>query len=300
MREEADAKIPQNTPPGLPEYPAIHAPRQAGNPEQHPPDNAAHRPACQHMAMARAGGSRLSCFSDAGGGVMDDDRHRLCLVDGCQKVKVARRLCGTHYARWRRTGSTNLNARHNTRITKTCTECGSRFHVVPSKRNIAKYCSRKCLGVANARRQTLIPDFAAFLRGYGNQGGCWDWPHNRDRDGYGVTTVGGATTRCHRVAYETAIGPIPKGAWVLHRCDNPSCIRPAHLFLGDAVANAADMATKGRACRGERHPNAKLTEPAVCNIREDARGCSKLARVYGVSPTTIKNIIGRKTWKHVP
>lgn len=103
----------------------------------------------------------------------------------------------------------------------------------------------------------------------------------------------------HRVAYETEHGPIPKGALVCHSCDNPACVRPDHLFLGDQPLNMADMSLKGRAARGEKNYNAKLSADDVRAIRSDRRSNVHVALDYGVSPHTISKIKHRRLWAHV-
>lgn len=80
--------------------------------------------------------------------------------------------------------------------------------------------------------------------------GCWLWTACVDQAGYGKFGEGGQggrTLRAPRVSYEWAYGPIPDGLYVLHRCDTPACVRPDHLFLGNAKDNALDVAKKGRA-----------------------------------------------------
>ena len=81
---------------------------------------------------------------------------------------------------------------------------------------------------------------------------CWVWTGKR-RSGYGRFLIKGRAVSAHRVAWELAYGPIPHGKEVCHRCDNPPCVRPDHLFLGDRRANMADAGSKGRMPHGERN-----------------------------------------------
>jgi hypothetical protein len=76
-------------------------------------------------------------------------------------------------------------------------------------------------------------------------GECWIWYEGRRHHGYG--RIGSLQEGAHRVAWELTNGPIPDGLDVLHKCDNPPCVNPDHLFLGDQEANMNDMAAKGRA-----------------------------------------------------
>ncbi len=75
---------------------------------------------------------------------------------------------------------------------------------------------------------------------------CYEWVAGADDDGYGVFGFRGKSAKAHRVAWILFRGEIPKGKCVLHKCDNPSCIRPSHLFLGDQMDNRRDMLAKGR------------------------------------------------------
>lgn len=83
--------------------------------------------------------------------------------------------------------------------------------------------------------------------------GCWEWTGSTDRkEGYGYVHLGGHEVRrpmkAHRLSWEIHNGPIPEGQWVLHHCDNPKCVKPAHLFLGNRTDNMRDAARKGRIC----------------------------------------------------
>lgn len=128
--------------------------------------------------------------------------------------------------------------------------------------------------------------------------------------GYGVIQKGGAhggLVRAHRVSWELHHGPIPKGLNICHACDNPPCVNPDHLFLGDQKVNMSDCSAKGRARGGSppgsKHHQAKLTETHVTAIRHayTAGGTShrRLAAEYGVSRKSISNIIHHRSWTHV-
>ena len=132
--------------------------------------------------------------------------------------------------------------------------------------------------------------------------GCLEWTACT-RGGYGLIKVDGKHVNAHRVAWELAYGPIPAGLWVLHRCDNPACVEPSHLFLGTPADNTRDAMTKRRLVNPPSpRGRGKLNPVAVRVIRYfHAKGVSqrKLARLHGVSKSTVGNVVHRKTWAHV-
>lgn len=132
--------------------------------------------------------------------------------------------------------------------------------------------------------------------------GCWFWTGAAGAQGYGfIKRKDGAQLRAHRVAYELVHDPIPDGLQACHRCDNPRCVRPSHLFLGTAKDNAADMVAKGRSARlvGERNGAARLTRQDVETIRAEDGLYHDLARRFRVSPSAIGLIKRGERWTHM-
>ena len=131
---------------------------------------------------------------------------------------------------------------------------------------------------------------------------CWEWTRERNWKGYGVMRSGKQFRLAHRFAYEFAVGPIPAGMMVCHRCDNPACVRPGHLFLGTARDNYQDSKRKGRNLHGETHPRSKLTAEQVSEIRRRyQRGRSNVAlyREFGITDMQMYRIVRRENWAHV-
>lgn len=125
--------------------------------------------------------------------------------------------------------------------------------------------------------------------------GCWIWTRTRTSKGYGQLAFLGRVVRAHRVAWEITFGSVPKGLFVLHRCDNPPCVRPSHLFLGTAADNSKDMVAKGR----YRSGTARLTPDEVRSIRASHENAADLARTVGVSAHAIRAIRRGARWMTV-
>jgi hypothetical protein len=132
-------------------------------------------------------------------------------------------------------------------------------------------------------------------------GGCWIWMGSKNEDGYGFFFNGVKNETAHRFAFRSYNGPIKRGQLVLHRCDNPSCVNPSHLFLGTQKDNMKDMREKGRGVNvsGSLHGRAKLSEVDVLAIREDSRTQKEIAAAYGVSCSLISQIKSRTIWAHI-
>lgn len=184
-------------------------------------------------------------------------------------------------------------------------------------------------------QRTMSP-ITRFWSKVDRSGECWTWMAHCSPSGYGQFYPGDrdqpSNVRAHRYSYTITYGPIPDGLCVLHRCDNPPCVRPDHLFLGTNAENTADRHAKGRSARGdrsglrvhperaargirnarytmpertahgERHGNAKLTEQQAKDIlalRTSGRTGYDVASYYGVCAATVSHIWTRRSWKHL-
>ena len=150
---------------------------------------------------------------------------------------------------------------------------------------------------------------------------CWLWTGLRTPKGYGMVRLGSSRLNAprigtHRLSYIIHFGAIPQGKLVCHTCDNPSCVRPTHLFAGSYLENLLDAFKKGRRksvghyaqthpeiVTGERNPAAKLTETDVREIRSSCNkglhNHSELATRFGVSYSIVWRICRRLNWKHL-
>jgi hypothetical protein len=131
--------------------------------------------------------------------------------------------------------------------------------------------------------------------------GCLLWFGAYHQFGYGRLNIDGEIISAHCLSYAVSNGIVGASDQVLHRCDVPSCINPAHLYLGDDKQNAADRMARGRnPCRkGENAGRAKLTDEQVRAIRADPRSLRKIAAAYGISKGPVTAIKAGRSWSHV-
>lgn len=164
---------------------------------------------------------------------------------------------------------------------KGCPHCGGRFETIAPRQT---HCSAKC----HLLGKSTVAD-----------GGCRLWTGRPGGPGYGEVAIGGKRYLAHRLAYETFVGPIPEGKefYVCHKCDNPLCIEPEHLFLGTVFTNTVDCVRKGRNHR-------KLDEADVIRIREEMKSprrgkVARLAKELGVTSTLVSRVAKGKCWRHL-
>ena len=190
---------------------------------------------------------------------------------------------------------------------KTCAECGNDFVVSCILRSPKKqrFCSRKCASISGviasraARAASLPQRFWALVDRSGTPLSCWPFIGMLSREGYGRFKISSKNTGAHRVAFRLATSIDPVGMNVCHKCDNPACCNPAHLFLGSQADNIKDCIQKGRFPKGQFQGNAKLTEKQVKQIRSSDLRQAELAQLYGVSQSLISAVQTGKAWSHV-
>jgi hypothetical protein len=192
---------------------------------------------------------------------------RTCSVAGCSTAigsHGARGWCPTHYKRWRSTG--------DPLVTKFVRQ-----------------------GATSEERLRFYLDTT-------NADDCWEWQGFRDADGYGrVSTAKRIPAVASRLAYEVWVGALAPGEVVCHRCDNPPCCNPAHLFAGTTKDNAQDMLSKQRGSHGERHHWHRLTDEQVHIIRylsEQGIQQRPIAKMVGCSQAQVSNIVRGAQRKH--
>lgn len=134
-------------------------------------------------------------------------------------------------------------------------------------------------------------------------GRCWGIKAECMRGGYKrfSTSGGGVKSRylAHRLSYALARGPIPKGMYVCHTCDNRQCVRPDHLFLGYPADNTNDMLLKGRKPTGNSVAGSKLTPETAREVYRSTLSLAETAEIYGVSKKLVLNVKSGRAWRGV-
>ena len=153
----------------------------------------------------------------------------------------------------------------------------------------------------------LLNRFYDKLPNFLDENSCWKWKGAIDRYGYGVLSHNNKILKAHRISYEIYYAEPLGNLHCLHRCDNPSCVNPLHLFPGTNLDNVRDKVQKGRCYtgnqKGENNGASKLSDDQVLKIRELYKSGKyttlKLGEMYKVNRSTISYIINNKTFKHL-
>ena len=159
-----------------------------------------------------------------------------------------------------------------------------------------KLCYKKC-------SKAFCSDQCRFLSYVNVADSCWIWTGGINRRGYGKFSLFPIKSiSAHRASYILFNGEIPEGKCVCHQCDNPRCVKPAHLWIGTTQENTQDMINKGRSLHGENHLKAKITKEDVLKIRElGSKGMAqwKIGEMFNLTAGHVNNIIKKRAWQHV-
>jgi len=183
---------------------------------------------------------------------------------------------------------------------KKCAECGA----TSAKRWHRGYCGTCYARLLRQGKLQLQTPESRFWKFVAKTSDCWVWTGGKNRDGYGSFKIRGVYIGAHRMSWKIHFSD-PGAAHVLHKCDHPFCVNPAHLFLGDHKANMRDRTQKGRwgGPHGALCHTAKLTPEQVKEARRlYAIGGYRyvdLARIYGVTKSTMGSLLRRESWARV-
>lgn len=154
------------------------------------------------------------------------------------------------------------------------------------------------------KKQTLEERFWPKVIKLFGMNSCFEWVAAKDRAGYGSIGLNGKVISAHRASWIIHNGPIPNGGWVLHKCDNPSCVRPSHLFIGNHKSNMKDKVSKSRQHHpsGSKNGRTKLADMDVIQIRIDhsnGKSTTEIAKEKGIHRHSAWMIVTNKSWKHI-
>lgn len=201
-----------------------------------------------------------------------------------------------------------LSTRDRAKIVS-CAECGVDFdrgyNISAARAARPQLCGNACRSAyfSRARRQDAAQNFWAKVDKRGADD-CWEWTGHRRPGGYGWFNLERKPMHASRAAYILTFGEIAAGLFVCHRCDNPPCCNPAHLWLGTPQENAADMVSKGRVRRGaikrgSEHHAAKLTAQQALEAYNSDEPAAKVAARLGVTRQAILRIRKGLSWAHI-
>jgi len=182
-----------------------------------------------------------------------------------------------------------------------CAFCGKPFETKP----YVALRPRPCCSIACANLIKTTNPIKRFWSKVDKRGDdeCWNWLGYKDKDGYGTfNPTSKKLIKAHRFAYTLTYGEIKSGQCICHKCDNPPCCNPEHLFIGTFTDNDADRDKKGRQAYGERSGRTNFTTNDIIHIRKlrnNGMSEADIAQLFGASQTGISSIVLRRTWKHI-
>lgn len=184
-----------------------------------------------------------------------------------------------------------------------CVSCGN--SAVRHGYSLTRKTSRQCLKCyLTQMSKPSIDRLYKRLSNTSDKDACWIWTGARRNGGYGNIRVNGKRLPASRLSWILHNGEIPDGYQVCHKCDNPPCCNPLHLFLGTPRDNVHDMISKGRQATGKAvASHSRLTEDQVREIRRhiaSGKGLRHIGRMYGISCSSVIKIRDGITWKHLP
>jgi hypothetical protein len=191
---------------------------------------------------------------------------------------------------------------------KACAQCNAMFR--PAQSSIT-FCSRACYFTHIHSSEHQQARFWSSVQKTGDSDD-WLWTKRRNKSNYGVVAWEHEMRLAHRVSWEITYGHIPPGMGVLHHCDNPPCVRPDHLHLGDHAQNMREMYARGRKThfhappppqRGEQNPSARLTASQVLELRDlratEGLSYAELGRRFGIGAEHAGRIVRGLKWRHL-
>ncbi len=195
-----------------------------------------------------------------------------CSITGCQNKYRAIGFCSSHWKIFKKYGS----------ATPVCF-CGELAHTNAGNRAFSLLC----------KTHTLLERFWENVDVKGEDD-CWEWKAAKTSAGYGVMYWNSENTYAHRLSLELDGKSIPDRFHACHSCDNPSCVNPKHLYAGSPQQNMNDKVSRNRQTKGETHPNAKLLDKDIENIRalfESGVWQTDLAKTFNVDQSHISRIV---------
>lgn len=245
------------------------------------------------------------------------EKIKICSVAECNNKISARGWCNKHYLRWKNNDDP-LQVKYIEKCTIEGCEKDHFCHGLCAMHDARRRRNKPLLDIRNKKYESFLECYEDNIK-KNLEAGCWEW-QSTTRKGYGWMCVKNERIACHRFAYTNFIGEIPDGMWVLHKCDNPLCSAPSHLFLGTHSENMQDCINKKRhqwregnlledrllraheQVKGANNPMSKLTESDVIAIKQKISNnekTTKIAREFNVTDGAISMIRHNKTWKHV-